>query len=145
MVSRAFTWHKRENIKGHLRSENTKSSVDQKLNAVCFKEHTYREAKRELETIQEQLEREGHTAAANSLREGMQDTLVLHRLGVHAELHSYLRTTNIIESLSTTVKERYRKIRRWTSFEQCHRWVAMGPLKLKSKYKISILQRIYQR
>lgn len=126
------TQHKRENIKGYLRGEK-KSSIERQLNAVYFGTHTYREAMQELEAIQEQLENDGYTEAANSLREGLEDTLTLHRLGVHANLRSYLRTTNIMESLNATIKERYRKIRRWTSSEQCHRWGVMGLLEVETK------------
>ena len=129
------TQHKRENVKGSLRSEKQKSSVERKLNAVYLGDQTYSQAKQELETIQRQLEKDGHTAAANSLQEGMEDTLTLHRLGVCMELRSYLRTTNIMESLHATVKERYRKIRRWTSSEQCHRWIALGVLEAETKVK----------
>ncbi|MDE2771082.1 MAG: transposase [Bacteroidota bacterium] len=81
----------------------------------------------------QQLEKDGYMEAANSLSEGLEDTLTLHRLGVRAELRTYLRTTNIMESLNAMIKERYRKIRRWTSSEQCHRWVVMGLLEVETK------------
>ena len=126
------TQHKRENVKGHLRAKK-KSSIERKLNAVYFGTQPYREAKQELETIQEQLEKDGYMEEANSLSEGLEDTLTLHRLGVRAELRTYLRTTNIMESLNAMIKERYRKIRRWTSSEQCHRWVVMGLLEVETK------------
>ena len=44
----------------------------------------------ELEAIQEQSIKDGYTEAANSLGQGLKDALTLHRLGVHAELRSYL-------------------------------------------------------
>ncbi len=56
-------------------------------------------------------QKNGYTEAANSLGQGLEDALTLHRLGVHAELRSYLRTTNNMESLNATIKEPYRKIR----------------------------------
>jgi len=127
------TQHKRENIKGYLRCENKKNSVARQLNKVYLGAHSYSEAKQELEAIREQLEKDGYTEAAGSLAEGMEDTLTLHRLGVHADLRACLRTTNIMESLNATVKERYRKIRRWNHSEQCHRWVVLGLLEVEKK------------
>ena len=127
------TQHKRENIKGHLRCEKKKSSVERQLNAVYFGEPAYRKAKQELNTLQEELEKDGYPAAARSLEEGMEDTLTLHRLGVSANLRPYLRTTNIMESINATVKERFRKIRRWNHSEQCHRWVVLGLLEAETK------------
>ena len=81
---------------------------------------------RELEAIQKQSKKDGYTEAANSLGQGLEDVLTLHRLGVHAELRSYLRTTNNMESLNATIKEPYQKIRWWTSSKQCRRWAVMG-------------------
>jgi len=116
-----------------VRCEKRKSSVERQLNAVYLGEQTYSEAKQELETIQEQLENEGYPEAARSLEEGMEDTLTLHPLGVHQNLRPCLRTTNIMESLNATVKERYRKIRRWNNSEQCHRWVVLGLREVETK------------
>jgi len=127
------TQHKRENIKGHLSNDKKRSIVERQLNKVYLGEHSYSEAKQELEDIQEQLEKDGYTEAANSLLEGMQETLMLHLLKVTTELRLHLRTTNIMESLNSIVKERYRKIRHWTSSEQCHRWVVLGLLEAEDK------------
>jgi len=124
------TQHKRENIKGHLHCENKKTSVARQLNKVYLGQYGYSQAKQELETIQEQLEKDGYMEAAKSLAEGMEDTLTLHRLGVQQNLRACLRTTNIMESLNA---ERYRKIRRWNHSEQCHRWVVLGLLEVENK------------
>jgi len=121
---------KRENIKGHLHCENKKTSVTRQLNKVYLGQYGYSQAKQELETIQEQLEKDGYVEAAKSLAEGMEDTLPLHRLGVQQNLRTCLRTTNIMESLNA---ERYRKIRRWNHSEQCHRWVVLGLLEMENK------------
>ena len=93
----------------------------------------YREAKQERKNIQKQLEKDGYTEAANSLLEGIEETLALHLLEVTAQLRPHLRTTNIMESLNSIVKERYRKIRYWTSSEQCHRWVVLGLIEAEEK------------
>lgn len=86
----------------------------------------------EPEAIQEQSKKDGYTETANSLGQGLEDALTLHRLGVHAELRSYLRTTNNMESLNATIKAPYRKTRWWTSSKQCRRWAVMGLRKVET-------------
>src|SRR5262249_21153488 len=69
------------------------------------------------------LERE-HPSAAASLREGLEDTLTLLRLGIKGQLHQTLRSTNLIESLNSTVAAFARNIRKWRSGEMLLRWAA---------------------
>jgi len=120
------TQHKRENIKGYISCDKARASVERQLNAVYLGQQTYSEAKQALDTLRIQLAKEGYTQAVKSLEEGLEETLTLHRLRVHPNLRSCLRTTNIMESLNATLKERCRKIRRWNSSQQCHRWVVLG-------------------
>ena len=57
------------------------------------------QAKRALRILEQDLEAQGHTRAAASLCEGLEETLTLHRLDMQAPLRDSLRTTNIIESV----------------------------------------------
>ena len=59
--------------------------------------------------------------AARNLKEGMEKTLTLHRLGLAKELGRSLRTTNIIEILNSRLGERLRKIKCWVNSDQHHR------------------------
>ncbi len=127
------TQHKRENIKGYLRNDKKSSVVERQLNKVYLGEHSYVEAKQELKDIEQQLEKDGYLEAARSLREGMEETLTLHLLKGTTELRPHLRTTNIMENLNATVKERCRKIRRWNNSEQCHRWIVLGLIEAEEK------------
>ncbi len=56
----------------------------------------------------------------------MEETLTLHKLGVEKELRQNLHTTNMMENINRTIKERLARIRRWVDSDQCHRWVAMA-------------------
>ncbi len=105
--------------------------MERQLNAVYLGPQTYSEAKQALDTLRLHLANDGDTQAVRSLEE----TLTLHRLSVHPDLRSCLRTTNIMESLNATLKERCRKIRRWNSSKQCHRWVALGVQEAEAKMK----------
>ncbi|MCY4674359.1 MAG: hypothetical protein OXD43_11465, partial [Bacteroidetes bacterium] len=54
------------------------------------------------------------------------ETLTLHKLGVGKELQQSLRTTNMMENINRTIKERLARIRRWVDSDQCYRLVAMA-------------------
>lgn len=119
------TWHKRENVLGKLERQKDQAAVKRQLNEA-YNQETYDEAKTCLMSICEALQCEGHQRAANSLLEGMEETLTLHRLGVDKELRRSLRTTNIMEHLNSQLKASLRRIKRWVHSDQCHRWVAMA-------------------
>ena len=82
-------------------------------------------SKQSLTTIRQKLEMEKQNLAANSLEEGIEQTLTLHKLSVENELRQWLLTTNIMENINRTMKERFRRIRNWANSNQCHRLVAM--------------------
>ena len=118
-------WHKRENVVGKLQRKEDQGPLRKAFNKA-YNQETYAEAKQALDEILQGLEMEGQQAAANSLREGMEETLTLHKLGVGKELQQSLRTTNMMENINRTIKERLARIRRWVDSDQCHRWVAMA-------------------
>lgn len=66
--------------------------------------------------------------AAASLREGLEETLTLHRLGLFEELGRSLKTTNGIENLMGQVSQRIGKVKRWHHSPQRHRWMALALL-----------------
>ncbi|MCS4142411.1 transposase-like protein [Salinibacter ruber] len=51
--------------------------------------------------------------AANSLMEGLEETLTLHRLGLFEELGRSLKTTNCIENLNEQVESYTGNVKRW--------------------------------
>ncbi len=57
-------------------------------------------AKRALESLAQELERE-RLGAANSLREGLPETLTVHRLGMPGVLRQTLANTNAMESINS--------------------------------------------
>ena len=63
-------------------------------------------------------------SAANSLDEGLEQTLTLHRLGMMPLLKDSFRTTNCIESINSQIAERTRNVKRWTTASQRYRWLA---------------------
>jgi putative transposase len=66
--------------------------------------------------------------AAASLREGMQETLTITRLGVTGQLKRTLASTNPCESMIETVRRTSRHVKRWKNGDMCLLWTAAGML-----------------
>jgi transposase-like protein len=69
---------------------------------------------------------QSHPGAAASLREGLDETLTLQRLGVTGALYRTLRSTNAIENLNGLVGHFVRHVRRWRNGRMLVRWIAAG-------------------
>jgi transposase-like protein len=80
-------------------------------------------ATRRLEQLAAGLDR-SHPGAAASLREGLDETLTLQRLGVSGALYRTLRSTNAIENLNCLVGHFTRNVRRWRDGRMLVRWIA---------------------
>jgi len=67
-----------------------------------------------------------HPGAAAALREGLDETLMLQRLGITGALYRTLRSTNAIENLNNLVGHFVRNVRRWRNGRMLVRWIAAG-------------------
>jgi putative transposase len=76
-----------------------------------------------------------HPGAASSLREGMEETLTLARLGIRGKLKKTLASTNPIESMIGTVRATSRNVKRWQSGDMCLRWTAAGMLEAETQFR----------
>jgi transposase-like protein len=76
-----------------------------------------------------------HPGAASSLREGMEETLTLTRLGVRGKLKTTLQSTNPIESMIGTVRRTSRNVKRWQNSDMCLRWTAAGILEAETQFR----------
>ena len=115
-------WHKQENVARHIKEESGKKRVKAKMEAA-YAQPTYAEAKGALAKVEAELEQESPSAAA-SLREGMEETLTLHKLGVAEPLRNSLRTTNTIENVNSLLAHGTRNVKRWSNSNQRQRWIA---------------------
>jgi putative transposase len=125
-------WHKRENVVSHLNKDQQK--IFRKKLREAYSDPEYREALKKLLSIVDELERINHSAA-NSLREGLEETLTLHKLGVAAELGRHLGTTNSIESVNSQMAKYTRKIKRWKNGDMIARWVAVSLVEVQPRLK----------
>ena len=76
-----------------------------------------------------------HPSAAASVREGLEDTLTLLKLGVTGALYRTLRTTNPIENLQGTIRQVTRNVRRWRDGAMAVRWVAAALIEAESRFR----------
>jgi transposase-like protein len=83
--------HKERNVLDHL-PERDRPAVKRRLRAA-WAEHDHARALDRLQTLAGELERT-HPGAAGSLREGLEETLTLTRLGIRDNLKRTLESTN---------------------------------------------------
>ncbi len=114
-------WHKRENVVSHLPKGEQRTW--RKRLQQAYERPTYKEAKAALMRLHKELEQR-NLSAANSLLEGLEDTLTLHRLGLFELLGASLKTTNCIESIFSQIERRCQRVGRWLNSSQKQRWLA---------------------
>src|SRR4029434_11109942 len=66
--------------------------------------------------------------AAESVREGLEETLTVMGLGLSERLRRSLTTTNAAESLISRTRHVKRNVKRWRGGKMMLRWVAAGVL-----------------
>jgi putative transposase len=114
-------WHKRENIISYL--PKSEQEFMRKRLQKAYDRPSFQEASDALKKILEDLEQKNQSAAG-SLKEGLNETLALHRLGVFAKLGLSFKTTNCLESINASVEKYCGKIRYWKNSSQKQRWLA---------------------
>jgi transposase-like protein len=125
-------WHKRENVVSYL-SKSEQASWRQRLQRA-YNRPTLDEALAALQQLHAELE-ERNQSAANSLAEGLDETLTLHRLGVYGVLGISLKTTNCLESVNALVEERCAKVDHWKTSNQRMRWLATALVDIEPRLR----------
>jgi putative transposase len=124
--------HKERNVLEHL-PERERPTVKQRLRrAWALDDHA--RALDQLRRLAGELDR-SYPGAAGSLREGMEETLTLTRLGVSGNLKRTLESTNPCESMIEIVRRTQRNVKRWSSGEMALRWTAAGMLEAERQFR----------
>jgi putative transposase len=124
--------HKERNVREHLPQKHWEG-LSRQLNAA-YHETDYDQALKGLKTTARWLERLNPDAAA-SLREGMEETLTVVRLGVPELLRRTLATTNPIESAFSVAENVTRRVKCWREGDMRQRWCIAGLMRAESKFR----------
>lgn len=114
------TVHKCRNICSHL-PKRYRDEARRRFNRA-INMTTYEEAHRELVALHRWL-KSINGSAAESLKEGVDELLLLHLLNVPFSLRRSLRSTNAIEGLFSRVRFYEKNIRRYHSSSMAQRWL----------------------
>ncbi len=125
-------WHKRENVVAHL--PKGEQALWRRRLQKAYERPTYAEAKAALLKIHHDLE-QCNQSAALSLKEGLEETLTLHRLGVFALIGRSLKTTNCLESVNAMAEGVCGKVDHWQSSDQKQRWLASALLDIEPRLR----------
>jgi transposase-like protein len=124
--------HKERNVLDHL-PERDRPLVKTRLRKAWASEN-YQQALDALRLLAGELEH-SHPGAAASLREGLEETLTLTRLGIRGKLKTTLQSTNPIESMIGTVRHTSRNVKHWQNGDMCLRWTAAGMLQAETQFR----------
>ena len=124
--------HKVRNVKDHL-PQRLRSIVGRKMTDAYHAESAL-EAQAALLALATELERT-HPGAAASLREGLDETLTVLRLGVPPTLARTLRSTNTIESVISVCREHAGNVKRWRDGQMALRWCAAGMIEAGKQFR----------
>jgi transposase-like protein len=124
--------HKERNVLDHL-PERDRQAIKARLRRA-WAETDHDRALEQLQALAIEFDR-AHPGAAASLREGIEETLTVIRLGITGKLKLTLQSTNPIESMISTVRVIHRNVKHWSSGEMCLRWTAAGMLEAETRFR----------
>lgn len=124
--------HKKRNVTDAV-PERLRAALRGAMNQA-YATRDAKRARRLLETLARQLEHQ-HPGAAASLREGLEETLTVMRLGLGENLERVLSSTNLIENLFSRVREIGRRVKRWQNGTMVLRWTAAGVIEAEHGFR----------
>jgi transposase-like protein len=124
--------HKIRNVQDRL-PKKLRSVVAKRMRAAYHAE-TALGAQAQLEILAGELDHT-HPGAAASLREGLEETLTVLRLGVPPTLARTLRSTNCVESMIEICRDHSRNVKRWRDGQMALRWCAAGMVEAGTQFR----------
>ncbi len=124
--------HKERNVTDHL-PQAERTFVARKLRAAWAKTDAA-QAERDLRALARALEAK-HPGAAASIREGLEETLTVTRLGLTPSLLRTFKSTNPVESMISTARDAHRNVKRWRDGRMALRWIAAGMLEAERQFR----------
>ena len=124
--------HKLRNVADKL-PDDLAATVTKKMR-VAYHAPSAIIAEAQLEALARELEHT-HPGAAGSLREGLNETLTVLRLGVPPTLARTLRSTNCIESMISICRNHSTNVKNWQSGDMALRWCAAGLVEAGKQFR----------
>jgi putative transposase len=124
--------HKIRNVRDRL-PQRLQGPVERRMRAAWHAASAL-EGQAQLEALARELDKT-HPGAATSLREGMDETLTVLRLGVPATLARTLHSTNPIESMIEICREHAGNVKRWQDGQMALRWCAAGMVEAAKQFR----------
>jgi transposase-like protein len=125
--------HKTRNVRDHL-PEARRAYVSGQMREA-YTSRSAKVAKKRLLQLASWLDKNGEDAAAESLREGLDETLTVLKLELPARLSRTFSTTNAIENMNGTIRRITRNVKRWRGDTMIRRWVTMALVEAQKKFR----------
>lgn len=132
-VIQRCTVHKRRNVREHL-PKHRQNSVDRQI-SDAYASKTADTARKRLRQVISWLARNGEESAAESLKEGLEETLTVIKLGLPDILRKFFSTTNAIENLMGSIRKVTRNVKRWRSDQMARRWVTTAIERARDRFR----------
>ncbi len=124
--------HKLRNVRDKL-PERLRGPVERRMR-TAYHAASALDAEAQLLELARELDKT-HPGAAASLREGLDETLTVLRLGVPPTLARSLRSTNPIESLLSICRDHAGNVKRWQDGMMALRWCAAGMVEAAKQFR----------
>ncbi len=124
--------HKRRNVLKYL-PKRYHPEYDRKI-STAYGMRLHDDARKELDSIIRELDRLNESAA-NSLREGLEETLTVHQLKLPDILRKHFFSTNLIESAFSQGVSVMHNVKRWRNSSQIQRYTATALLEAEKKFR----------
>lgn len=125
--------HKLRNVRAHLPKKRQAYVLSTMRDAYTLT--SVDKARKKLKGLVSWLGSNGHSDAASSLNEGLEETLTVIKLGLPPLLRRTLATTNPIESLLSSVRRVTRNVKRWRDGNMVKRWVTLGVFNAEKQFR----------
>jgi putative transposase len=124
--------HKKRNVYDQL-PERDRDTVRTRMRAAwALSDHEL--ARQRLQLLVSELD-QTWPDAGRSLREGLDETLTLLRLGITGQLAKTLSSTNPCESMIEVVRHTQRNVKHWHNGDMRKRWTAAGMLEAEKQFR----------
>jgi putative transposase len=124
--------HKVRNVRDKL-PQRLRPGVERRMRAAYHADSALA-AESLLNALARELDKT-HPSAAASLREGLDETLTVLRLGVPPTLARTLRSTNAIESMISICRTKSGNVKRWRDGQMALRWCAAGMVEAGKQFR----------